>query len=225
MAITVDFLKQVKLPYNVLRPLSNDDRSIDINPMSRLGLLMKDANGYNQGEPDGWGSLYDLLRLVSPDIKSELGWWNIKDTTQTEINPTDIPSNTNTKLIFNPDEVTDTFSPVKYKYGSIYDSNSNSIKPIAVGDSYLITISLEVNPSMNNRNLVIKAVENNSNKVLWLSTNRLARGAGNNTNLNEIITVTSDTDLVNNGFSIYLECDGSIQVFNLNLLIQRLSIK
>lgn len=64
MAVNIEFLKQVKIPYNVFRPINTTNSSIDINPNARIALLMQSNTGNQLGEPEGWGSFYDIMKLA-----------------------------------------------------------------------------------------------------------------------------------------------------------------
>ncbi len=68
MAVNIEFLKQVKIPYNVFRPINTTNSSIDINPNARVALLMQSNTGNQLGEPEGWGSFYDIIKLAMDAI-------------------------------------------------------------------------------------------------------------------------------------------------------------
>lgn len=70
MAINIEFLKQVKIPYNVFRPINTTNSSIDINPNARVALLMQSNTGNQLGEPEGWGSFYDIIKLALDAINT-----------------------------------------------------------------------------------------------------------------------------------------------------------
>lgn len=70
MAVNIEFLKQVKIPYNVFRPINTTNSSIDINPNARVALLMQSNTGNQLGEPEGWGSFYDIIKLALDAINT-----------------------------------------------------------------------------------------------------------------------------------------------------------
>lgn len=225
MGLSIDLLKQIKLPYNCFSPMVNYN-SNDINPKVNLGLTFSNTSGYYKGEPYGWGSFYEILKLAILDVNSKnskLGWWNITDNTFTNEAPQVILANTRTKLSINCDSTIDNYSPLDTDINSIWDKTNEKITPLNIGDSYIFRLSLTANPTLNNRNFTIDLDIGGNQNIIFERTSRLARGAGNETKISITNSIFVLDTFFQNGGELYVTCDGDVNLSDISLFIQKVT--
>lgn len=155
----------------------------------------------------------DASRLVNNSQyidKSDLGWITFNDSLNTEASPQVLAQNVRTLLTNNGASSITTHAPTV----ATNWLNANKFTPDSSGDVYVFRLDLEANPTLNNRNLLIELDIGGTQGVIWSKTERLARGAGNNTKVSLTIPVFTLGTFVANGGELYVTCDGPCDVFS-----------
>jgi len=205
---TVTFVNSV----STLFLIKNGIRSTVTSYVANLGeivIVYEDING-------------DIV-LQPIDTNKNTGWWNITDTTFIPTNPQTIPANTRTKLIINSDNVIETYSPNGLPVSDIYDDITNKITPLLNGDSYIFRLSLTANPTLNNRNFTIDLDIGGTQGIVFQRSTRLARGAGNDTQISVTNSIFTLNTFVANGGELYITCDGEVDLTDISLFIQKIT--
>lgn len=90
------------------------------------------------------------------------------------------------------------------------------------GDDYILLVSFTIDPSLNNRNMVLSLNAGGSTGVIWRITKRLARGAGNDTEVSFTIPYNSLSDIFTNGGDLTCVVDGFATFYNFSHKIVKL---
>lgn len=102
-----------------------------------------------------------------------------------------------------------------------WDATNGVFQPTNPEDTYKIRVACRLNPDTNNRNFFLELDIGGSQGVIWSKSGRLARGAGNDTVVNELASVFVGSTFIANGGTFYLTIDGNAVASDFALFIQR----
>lgn len=205
---------------------ANDISSLQVqvsdNDTDITDLQNNKANTADLGTTAFSNDYNDLDNLPAP-LSNVIGWWNIDDNTFTDVSPQVVLANTRTLLELNSDSAIESFSPGGAPASSIWDDVTYSVTPDTVGASYIVRLNLTANPTLNNRNFTIDLDIGGTQGIILERTTRLARGANNNTKVSLTNSIFALNTFVTNGGRFFITCDGDVELFNISLLIQKVT--
>lgn len=193
--------------------------------MSTSRAVGTGSGGIGSGVNSLQGSIVDNSDPSNPivNINKKLGWWVVTDTTKTIGAPLSIPSNTRTKLNLNADSVIEAFAPDGIPASSIYDNVSKKITPLVSGDSYLLRVSLIAVPSQNNNSITIDLDIGGTQGIILERSQRLQRGSGVPNPVSTTNALFALNTFIANGGDLYVTCDGNVDIYGVNIFLQRVT--
>lgn len=178
--------------------------------------------------PSGW-YVWDGVNWVSDrnavvaelvnNTNNSLGWVQIEDTALTEGSPLSLLTDTRTLLTNDGVNVINSFNSSTNPI--TWNSVTNTFEPDNSGDCYIIRLQLTAKPSINLANLSLELDIGGGQGVIWDKTIRLSEGAGVATRISETMMLYTLGTFVANGGKLYLTSDLPVDIFSVNMVIQR----
>lgn len=130
-------------------------------------------------------------------------------------------SETPQKVSFDPANINILNGKVSNQSDPFWDNANSKFTPKSIQDNYMIRVNALVDPTQSNRSLIISLDIGGSQGEILSSTNRLIRGAGNNTKVSKTDAVFVGSTFLANGGEFIIECDSDAVVTELSILISR----
>lgn len=152
------------------------------------------------------------------------GWVLIQDDTYVNGSGLSLTGSVRTKLDLHTDVVLDDYLPHGTQVSDFWDEDNHKILTPEVGSTYLVRLTMKVNPASSNSSIITQLDIGNGSIPILTDTSRLVRGGGVDTEVSKTNWVYALDTFAQNGCEIYLECTNNAVVSQITLGIERLSL-
>jgi|GEM_PF-2629148 len=161
----------------------------------------------------------NMALALSRVTNNSLGWIQVKDSTYPDILSPLLLGTTRTAL---PNNAGSSITVAQPSLNPIvWNGTTGKFEPDNEGDCYSILIQFSASPLVNIANLQLDLDIGGAFGVIWDKAIRLTEGAGVVSRISETITLYTLDTFVANGGQFFLTSDVAVNIFDVNIVIQR----